>query len=819
MDYTKVELLAPAGGREALAAAVLSGADAVYLGGNLFSARAGAGNFDLETLPEALGFAHRHGVKVYITVNTLVKDRELGDLYRFLGALEDMGVDAVILQDPGVLNLVRREFPGLVVHASTQMTLHNTPGVRFLRDRGARRVVLARENTLEEIRTMAGTGVELEAFVHGALCICYSGQCLMSSMIGGRSGNRGRCAQPCRMKYSMVASGDRVVSGAADRYLLSPRDLNTVDFLDEILEAGVTSLKIEGRMKRPEYVATVVRNYRTRLDVLAGRIPQEDAAERDRQLEQIFNRSFTPGYFKGNPRQDLMNWQRPNNRGVFAGRIRQSLKGGFLIALDTPLSLGDGLEIWVTKGGRSALTVDRMLVEGRPVENASPGETVEIRFSGTVWPGDRVFRTSDAGLLEEARSLVETARFTEEIPLQVQVEGSVGQPLRMILTDSRGNRVEGESGILLEEAINRPLTEELIRDKMRLGGSGYVLESLNVQLEKDLMLPVSALNRLRQELVARLTEMNRPAGPGRRSGVWKPPAGRRAARREPMVLSVEVDSPEDAITALEAGAGRVLIHTTGLRDRKRNRDLTDIGSWPGREVIYVLPRILKDDQLEEHRDLVKHLEKRADGFAAGSLGTLAFLKENTDLPLSGDYSLHVFNGEGLRFFREEGLRLLCLSPELTLEEMGILPGEGPLEALVHGSIPLMIMEHCAVGAAHGGGFPECGMPCRREAFYLKDRMDYRFRLLCDTSCRMSVLNARELCLAEDLPRLAEAGISHVRLMLRERGSREIRQITGIYRDLLADGSFRRQDLEEALDALKKLSPYGFTKGHYYREVE
>jgi len=355
----KPELLAPAGSWESLVAAVENGADAVYLGGKLFNARQSAGNFDQEELSRAVEFAHVRGVKVYVTVNILLDDQELPEAAGFLYSLQQCGADAAIVQDLGLARLARQVIPELPLHASTQMTTHNLPAALLLKEAGIDRVVLARELSLEAIKEIRQQGgVEVEVFIHGALCVCYSGQCLMSSLIGGRSGNRGRCAQPCRLNYVLVDQHGRPLAepGEVGDYLLSPRDLNLSEHLPDLIEAGITSFKIEGRMKRPEYVATVVRIYRELLDraAVGGNFTVSPEATRD--LAQIFNRDFSTGYFYGRPGRELMSYKRPNNRGVRLGRIKRFDRNTRLaeISLEEPLRVGDGIEVWVTEGGRAA---------------------------------------------------------------------------------------------------------------------------------------------------------------------------------------------------------------------------------------------------------------------------------------------------------------------------------------------------------------------------------------------------------------------------------------------------------------------------------
>ena len=425
------ELLAPAGGQDALVAAVQNGADAVYLGGRLFNARRGADNFDMVGLTEAVEYAHARGVKVYVTANILLADTELREAVRFLHSIYNAGADAAIVPDLGLIRLARRVVPELELHASTQMTAHNLPGVEFLRDAGLKRVVLARENDLESIRRIRElAGVQLETFVHGALCVCYSGQCLMSSLIGGRSGNRGRCAQPCRLEYRLVDDKGRGLAdpGEVGEYLLSPRDLNISRHIPELIKAGIDSFKVEGRMRRPEYVATVIRIYRGLIDrALSGTeyaVTEREAVE----LAQIFNRGFSTGYFFDNPGRDLMSHKRPNNRGVLLGRVKRynHRTGCVELALEAPLRAGDGIEVWVTRGGRVGAEVCRLWIKGRETESAPAGTLVEIELKGHVRPGDRVFKTHDAELMNRALQTYASSRETLGIPLDMRVRVGVG---------------------------------------------------------------------------------------------------------------------------------------------------------------------------------------------------------------------------------------------------------------------------------------------------------------------------------------------------------------------------------------------------------
>ena len=552
-----IELLAPAGSREALVAAVESGADAVYLAGNMFGARAYADNFDEEGMREAIRFAHLRGVHVHVTVNTIMDSRELPELKKYLRFLYEAGADAVLVQDLGAARIVRETVPELPMHASTQMTVHNLDGVRALEALGFSRVVLSREVTLEAVRHICTQAkAEIEVFIHGALCVCYSGQCLMSSMIGGRSGNRGRCAQPCRLPYTLVDEKDNDMLGdSAGKYLLSPRDMNTINLLPELLAAGVTSLKIEGRMKRPEYVAVAVGCYRRAVDsFLSGdfAVPEEDS----RALAQIFNRDFTTAYLEKKQGRNMMSDKRPNNRGLMLGRVQEyhpltEDSGLAVLRLSDGISAGDQVDFWVKVGGRVTATVqDMQLVTGirgksrlknakkniskddrkkqdrnqaknlaknasslnmqnlLPVEKAAAGDMVALTVKGRVFPGDRVFKVYDGKLMDAAKAMYNTGAPVRRFGVRAVVRAAVGQPLYLSLTDEDGNVAEAETEFIGQEAMKRPLTEETLMKQIgRLGTSIFTLRELKAEISGHVMVPVSELNEVRRKCVEQLENM------------------------------------------------------------------------------------------------------------------------------------------------------------------------------------------------------------------------------------------------------------------------------------------------------------------------
>ena len=432
---TLPELLAPAGDWETLKVAVAAGADAVYAGGKMFSARQFATNFDRDELAAAADYLHLRGRKLYVTVNTLIKQGEIDDFLDYIDFLSAIGTDAVILQDLGALYLIRTYWPHLPVHASTQMTVHDGAGVRFLQKLGVERVILARELSWEEIKAIcAENRVEVEVFVHGALCVAYSGACLFSSLVGGRSGNRGRCAQPCRLTYTLYQAtghGRPVPVSEKEKHLLSPKDLSLLTAVPQLIEAGVSSLKIEGRMKGPEYVGTVVNTYRKVLDRY-GEAPERFRVEQEEinALTTVFNRGLSTGYFLGDLGPALISPDRPNNRGRFVGRVKQydAKRKRCRVKLEQELQAGDGIEVWVKVGGRVGTIVEDLTVSGKKVEAAPPGAEAEFALPEKVKPGDRVFLTSSRLLGEKIQQMLRNDYAGSKVPCDLHVEVAPGQP-------------------------------------------------------------------------------------------------------------------------------------------------------------------------------------------------------------------------------------------------------------------------------------------------------------------------------------------------------------------------------------------------------
>ena len=818
-NLQKLELLAPAGSWEALEAAVNAGADAVYMGGKSFGARAYASNFDKEEMAKAVYFAHMHHVRIYITVNTLVDDSELEELADYLMFLNNVGVDGIIVQDLGVIRLARKIVPELPLHASTQMTITNSSGVDFAVASGMERSVLARELSLKEIEAACSRGTEIETFIHGALCVCYSGQCLMSSLIGGRSGNRGRCAQPCRLPYRLLNSkGDDMLEGKdAGQYLLSPKDMNTLEILPQLIESGVVSYKIEGRMKRPEYVAIVVDAYRRAMDsYLAGdySVPAEDFAN----IEQIFNRDFTTAYMVNRPGREMMSDRRPNNRGVLVGRVLKldKQRNKAVIKLDKELHLGDGLEFWVTVGGRVGTTVTEMLSKGESVSSAAYGEQVTIDVPKGVRLNDRVFRTLDSKLMSYAQQFFGPDA-KKRIAVDAVVTAHVGQPMTVTLTDEDGNVGYGETDFIVEEARKRALDYAVVHKQLdRMGTTEYFLNSLNVELDDNVMVPMSEMNEARRMACEALDAARLEAFAPARKPVHKhnesfvPNAKKRT--HDGAVLTVHCDSLGKVNAALQAGAERILFggdcftHIPLSDDDYRKA--TNMVRKAGRQLAFATPRIVKEAQLKYFDRLFALWSELEPDFVYISNNGLWSIAVKHGLKPVADMSLNIFNYQSLEFWKEQGAVGAVISSEMTMGQVEHLASVSPvpIECMIQGRLEMMVSEYCVggsfLGDLHKGA---CKFNCS-ESLFLEDRKDAKFPIATDQFCRMHVLNAHELSMTANVQLMAEIGVSSLRIDGRNYDEQRLGELITMYKKILGGAV-------EAPDNLP-----GTTRGHYFRGV-
>ena len=496
----KPELLAPVGNIDSLKAAVNAGCDAVYLSGKLYGARSYAGNFDDEELISAIKYCHLYGVKVYVTINTLIYDAEVEGFIKYVDFLHKNGVDAVIIQDLGMFDLLHKLYPNLELHASTQMHIHNLSGTKFMEEMGASRVVLARETPIELINEIKkNTNVELEIFIHGALCISYSGQCLMSSLIGGRSGNRGTCAQCCRQSYSLIENDNIIYK---NKYLLSTRDLNSLDNIGKLIDIGIDSLKIEGRMKRPEYVFYVVSLYRKAIDSYLKNNKVIITDEEINNLKKIFNREFTKGFLFNDLNKNIVNSYRPNHLGVEIGKVVEQGKEYIKVKLIDELNVQDGIRI-IDKEDYG-MNIQTLFINNKKVSSAKKGDIVTIKFDKKVSINSKVVKTTDKLLMDNIDNNIKNN--SRKVIINIKLNCTLDKKIKASITDGN-NYVKLESEYIVQPSLNKPTTkEDIIKQITKLGDTIYEIDNLSIECDENIFIPVKILNDLRRCLVEKLNE-------------------------------------------------------------------------------------------------------------------------------------------------------------------------------------------------------------------------------------------------------------------------------------------------------------------------
>ena len=871
MKLARPELLAPAGSMEALKAAVENGADAVYLGARTFSARGYASNFSEKELEEAVDYAHLRGVKIYVTVNTLLKDREMQTALNLLFNLREIGVDAIIIQDPGLMYLARKNLPDLPLHASTQMTLHNSVGIAFVKAMGIKRVILSRECSLRDITSIKEkTGAELEVFVHGALCISYSGQCLLSSLIGGRSGNRGYCAQPCRKKYRLFCAGKQVKTDGD--YLLSPKDLNTTSCLGSLLEAGIDSLKIEGRMKRPEYVAGTVRIYRHLLDRYLENPPEYSVSEQEEKiLAQLFNRGFTTGYFFKNPRGELMSRKNPHNRGIQVGVVvgyDRRMKR-VRIKLSDNLRPGDGIMIekaWAKPEDKGQV-ITAIYTEHGLVYHAGKGELVEISSGSRVLPGSPVYRTHDKMLMESLQKESESIALKTKIPVSIYASVFPGRRLELQIKDIDSNSVSVKSEYIVEIAKKQPTSKIQIEQQLsKLGTTLFEVQKIRVDVEGDVFVPLGQLNELRTRAVHELEKLRvsrwkrkpLPRSPLPELKLLEPETKKRIMVREkegelreaedekindknqdylrdlsplPPVpqLSVSVYSIKAVEAALLGGADRIYFGEHLIRslenagNKEQEPEKNDENHFEdsvlkvraaGKKIYFMTPKIVKDSEMKAVEKILSDAENLgADGVLASNLGVFELARAKK-IPCIAESALNAFNSYTVLLYLKKGAEVVVLSPELTLKEIKNVASSGHVECIVHGRLELLESEHCLVGGLLGNSKGKCYAPCGSGNFTLVDEKNYEFPLLTDFQCRTHILNSKILCMLEYIPEILNTGVSSLRLETLGMEKDEVQKITFAYRKAI-DSYLAGKP---ALETCNKIGA-DFTTGHYFRGVQ
>lgn len=816
-----MELLAPAGDRDCMRAAVENGAHAVYFGLNIgFNARARATNIELAELPEIMTELRRRGVKGYVTLNTLAFCDELPPLVETIRELTRAGVDAVLVQDIGLARLIRALSPDLALHASTQFTLTSAEGIAVAAELGFERVVLARELSLQEIgKIHSETGMALEAFVHGALCVAYSGQCLTSESLGGRSANRGQCAQACRLPYDLVCDGEDVDLGA-QQYLLSPQDLAAYDIAPELMAAGVSSFKIEGRLKTPEYVANITRHYRQALDQAQAGQPVALGPDAVREMELSFSRGFSHGWLDGCDHKLLVPALSSAKRGVFLGTVLQVQHDRVEIQLTAPVQRGDGI---VFEGDRGAGDEQGGRIYGVYRHRTRLEAPVS---SGRVWlefaregidltrlsPGQGVWKTDDPELTAKLRASYTSADPIRRVPVDLHVQGAPDQPLLIEARLPNGKTVQVASEVPLQVARKHPLTDESLREQFgRLGHTVYELRELTATIAGEAMLPLSVLSRTRRELIAAL---DRATGelPQRRLAEGDVLATLRASiPRERRVdaaprLHVLCRSLAQLQTALEWEAAT---YTVDFPDIREYRTAVELSQSAGQPLWLATPRIQKPDEL----GIFRLLERQAPtGILVRNLAGLRHFHD-AQWPVVADFSLNATNDLTVQWLIEQGAQRVTASYDLNREQLLTLVAAVPpgwLEVVIHQHMPMFHMEHCVFCAVMSPGTNKtnCGRPCDHHMVHLRDRVGMEHRLTADVGCRNTLFNAVPQSGAEVVPELLAQGVRDFRIEFLDEAPDEMQTVWRLYRQLL-DGAIDGSAVWRQLRAANRV---GVTRG-------
>nr|WP_047155340.1 U32 family peptidase [Aneurinibacillus tyrosinisolvens] len=816
-----VELLAPAGNWECMKAAVNNGADAIFFGVEKFNARARADNFKMDELPEIMAYLHKFGVKGYLTFNILVFENEMEDARELIDACVDAGVDAVIVQDLGLVKMIREISPDFPIHGSTQMTITSPEAVDFVKEYDLEVVVLGRENNLKQIKTIADkTNTPLEVFVHGALCVSYSGQCLTSEMWGGRSANRGECAQACRLPYDLLVDGEQKEMGNI-AYLLSPKDLAAIDLMPELIEAGVKSFKIEGRMKTPEYVANVVSKYRKAIDQYFEGEAYVPSKQEVRELEQSFSRGFTHGFLTGTNNKKLVDGTFPKSRGVYLGTVKKVLKDAVLCELESPLKRGDGIVFDAgnpqvkEEGGR----VYDLRRNGHKVEGEIPEGLIEIvpgRHDvklNRVHVGDKIWKTNDPELDRRLRKTFETEQPHRLFPLSVKVWGKEGTPLTTSWQDTRtGDTVTVSSDAVLEAARKRPLTiDYLVEQWGRLGGTIYELGELDMDIDGDVIVPVKELNRMRREAVEQLIECRM-----RPRAFTKNTAGKETEVR-PGQTGAPVQSPAliSLCRTLEQIEASSMTDVDYLyADFEFTRDYpraVEIAHANGKKIALATPRI----HMPGENGVLNAITKaQPDAILIRNTGALQYYRQSgTNLPLFGDFSLNIANHKAAELFLDNGLENVTPSYDLNIQQVLDMLEWSPadrMELVIHQHLPMFHTEHCVYCTflSEGTDYTNCGRPCESHRVSLQDRIGMSHPVRVDVGCRNTVYNAIEQSGAEYLPQFLALGVQRYRVEFLEEDADKVQEVLSLYREAL-NGKRTGTSVWRALKATNQL---GVTRG-------
>lgn len=724
-----VELLSPVGDFDALVAAVQSGANAVYFGANEFNARMNSKNFNREELKKAIEYAKLRNVKTNLTLNILIKNNEFKAAMELVKYAYTCGIDAIIVQDLGLARQIIKNYPDLDVHSSTQMTIYNLKGVKQIEKLGFKRCVLARELSIEEIKHICkNTDMEIEVFIHGALCICYSGQCLMSSIIGGRSGNRGKCAGTCRLPYSLLKDEQTVDKG----YLLSSKDVCTLDILPELIEAGVKSFKIEGRMKSPEYVGIVTSIYRKYIDLFYSNKPYIVEQEDREKLMQIFNRGgFSTGYLKGKLGKDMMFKHRPNHMGIYIGEVLNynKNKGYVKLKLEKNLDLGDSIAI-----KDDSCKISELMIENNNIKSANIGQIVTIgRINGTVKIGDKVYKTVSTSLNKQIQQ--EISKENIKRPLNCRITVEENKPITLCMRDNQtGIKIKVE-GAKPEKANKTGLTEERIKEQLsKLGNTIFEIDNLSIELQEMLITSISNINELRRKAIQELEDKIK------QTFIRKTPTidyslsnNNEPVNNKTVSVSICLNNLNEEFNYNKlVGVDNIYIPLRFFLNSKYINKIKEIVSKFNTYIL--MPTVSRGNYEKINvQEIIKQFNIKGT-----VISNLSQIEEYNGLNLIADYSLNVMNDYTVEELKEMGISKITLSPEADRSVMENLGSILKKEIIVYGRTRLMITEYCTIGT-----YKNCNGMCEGHNFKLKDRMGFEFPIKTDRiNCNNMIYNSK-----------------------------------------------------------------------------
>lgn len=889
MEIKIPELLAPAGSMEALKAAVNAGADAVYIAGKQFGARHYAANFDDAELKKAVCYAHLRGAKVYVTVNTLIKDHELKDIAKYLLFLYEIGVNAILVQDTGVARLAKELVPYLNLHASTQTTIHNTEGVKWASELGFKRIVLAREMKLAEIeeisRNLKSKQIELEIFAHGALCYSYSGQCLLSSFIGGRSGNRGMCAQPCRKPYDLI-SGKKDEYGRPidttkveimqsiighqkskifeakikEKYLLSTRDLAIYEHLDKISKSSISSLKIEGRMRSPEYVAIVVSIYREALDSIAKGKWKPMKTDIN-NLKLAFNRDFTGGYLLERDEAGVMSRGRPGNRGVYSGSIidynKKSKEAVVKIENNIFPEKGDGIVFMNLNQNKDDYG---MIIHESPIISKNK---VKFKVQRLLKHGALVYITRRRSLIDKAQKIISSNQTEIKHSIMVDLEILV-ENNGSILIKSKFNgpndipiKLELHPDFKMQNAIKRPITEKIIENQFRkTGGTPFRIKNINIQYPGGFFAPISELNKLRRELFEKIEQKlisaYRPSNDEIKYAYVK--LNKLLPELDTKVQNIEIDKKTVSLAvyaddldvvkgAVEGGCDRVYfdpftpnalikckssINIEIMRILNSINEVLSICKNNDTEFVLKLPKITSSHYLTSLNPILTDMaDTEVNGIMVDGVGAAAsVLNTNPHMDLFASAGINIWNYKSIEEL-ENIFKSFTVSPELSKDEIKTLAFNVrnreinvKLELLVQGNLESIVSKDCIPHIAGDKIFKN--EDPKKNFLGIKDTKNHLFPIRLDNECRTHILNSVELCLIDHMPQISSTGIDTVIIDARGRTCKYARDMSFIYKKAIKIGTGSRHKSKSDLNALKnqvkKISLGGITTGNFIRGV-